>query len=252
MPSSSSGSPLRFLLLVTQIIHSRLNLANVFSHQGIGARVGDPVTNFLNRDGTASQYDVYRNDPATYIAEMDINTLHGVPAAFSHYIKEQSGALGSAFVFGYPVSSAYWVIAKVANLEQPVMFQVFERRVLTYTPANPQAFQVESGNVGQHYLQWRYGAPTVDVTPATGPAGTTFIVRVTGIAPGEQATVTSSPPPYGGGIYAPATIIGQSGPVTFEMQTTAQTTPGTWAVAVMRKDISPILVTFARFEMTAP
>jgi hypothetical protein len=37
-----------------------------------------------------------------------------------------------------------------------VMVQVFERRVLTYTADNPPAFQVEMGNIGQHYYQWRY------------------------------------------------------------------------------------------------
>jgi hypothetical protein len=28
---------------------------------------------------------------------------------------------------------------------------------LTYTPGNPAGWQVEAGNVGQHYFQWRYG-----------------------------------------------------------------------------------------------
>jgi len=51
--------------------------------------------------------------------------------------------------------------------------QVFERRVLTYTASNDSAFQVEMGNIGQHYYQWRYGFSTspstarwTDVTPA--------------------------------------------------------------------------------------
>jgi hypothetical protein len=35
--------------------------------------------------------------------------------------------------------------------------QLFERRVLTYTPTNPAAYQVEFGNIGQHYHRWRYG-----------------------------------------------------------------------------------------------
>jgi WD40 repeat protein len=37
-----------------------------------------------------------------------------------------------------------------------VLVQLFERRVLTYTPANSAEFKVEMGNVGQHYFQWRY------------------------------------------------------------------------------------------------
>ena len=40
-----------------------------------------------------------------------------------------------------------------------MLVQVFERRVLSYNPANPQAFRVEMGNVGQHYFAWRYAAP---------------------------------------------------------------------------------------------
>ncbi len=44
----------------------------------------------------------------------------------------------------------------MAGVERPVLFQVFERRVLTYNPANEPAFRVEMGNVGQHYYQWRY------------------------------------------------------------------------------------------------
>ena len=61
------------------------------------------------------------------------------------------------FVFGLPVTGAYWVKAKVGGVERPILFQVFERRVLTYNPANEPAFRVEMGNVGQHYYQWRYG-----------------------------------------------------------------------------------------------
>src|SRR5690606_18565814 len=30
------------------------------------------------------------------------------------------------------------------------------RRCLTYTPDNPPGWQVEAGNVGQHYYEWRY------------------------------------------------------------------------------------------------
>ncbi|MCS7294077.1 MAG: thermonuclease family protein, partial [Dehalococcoidia bacterium] len=36
------------------------------------------------------------------------------------------------------------------------LVQCFERRCLTYTPDNPPGWQVEAGNVGQHYYRWRY------------------------------------------------------------------------------------------------
>ena len=45
---------------------------------------------------------------------------------------------------------------KVAGQQRTVLIQVFERRVLTYTAANQPAFQVEMGNIGQHYYRWRY------------------------------------------------------------------------------------------------
>ncbi|HEY1013661.1 MAG TPA: hypothetical protein VGE07_13200 [Herpetosiphonaceae bacterium] len=62
------------------------------------------------------------------------------------------------FTFGLPVTAPYWVKARIGGVEQPVLFQVFERRVLTYNPANPPAFKVEMGNIGRHYYQWRYAA----------------------------------------------------------------------------------------------
>lgn len=36
------------------------------------------------------------------------------------------------------------------------MVQCFERRCLTYNPANDDPFKVEMGNVGLHYYSWRY------------------------------------------------------------------------------------------------
>jgi hypothetical protein len=51
---------------------------------------------------------------------------------------------------GYPITEANW--APGGN----ILFQCFERRCLTYTPENPKGWQVEAGNVGQHYYAWRY------------------------------------------------------------------------------------------------
>jgi hypothetical protein len=60
------------------------------------------------------------------------------------------------FAFGHPISEPYWVRTKIGGTEQWVLLQLFERRTLTYTPANAPAWQVEMGNVGQHYYTWRY------------------------------------------------------------------------------------------------
>jgi thermitase len=60
------------------------------------------------------------------------------------------------FAVGLPVTNAYWSRASVAGQPQDVLIQCFERRCLTYTPSNAPEWQVEMGNVGQHYFRWRY------------------------------------------------------------------------------------------------
>jgi len=61
-----------------------------------------------------------------------------------------------ANVFGFPIGEPYWIRAVVAGQEKDILVQLFERRVLTYTPSNPAEFRVEMGNIGQHYFSWRY------------------------------------------------------------------------------------------------
>jgi hypothetical protein len=81
---------------------------------------------------------------------------------------------------GRPISEAYWAAVTVGGQSRLVLVQLFERRILTYNPANPPAFQVEMGNVGRHYVAWRYGAagpgPALAIDPPTGPEAP-FTVR---------------------------------------------------------------------------
>ncbi|HEX5166788.1 MAG TPA: lamin tail domain-containing protein [Thermomicrobiales bacterium] len=68
------------------------------------------------------------------------------------------------YATGFPITEAYWAFAEVGGVGRDVLLQCFERRCLTYTPENPVGWQVEAGNVGQHYFRWRYGddaSPTV-------------------------------------------------------------------------------------------
>lgn len=128
--------------------------------------LGKPATGFYNTNGAITGFNGYANDPATILVRGENN--HGVAKAFVDFMNQRglvyergryvrAQVYDPLFVFGLPVSGAYWVKAKVGGVERPILFQVFERRVLTYNPANPTAFRVEMGNVGQHYSQWRYG-----------------------------------------------------------------------------------------------
>jgi len=63
------------------------------------------------------------------------------------------------YATGYPIAEAYWTTVKVGGKPLDVLLQCFERRCLTYTPDNTEGWQVEAGNVGQHYYGWRYEQP---------------------------------------------------------------------------------------------
>lgn len=128
--------------------------------------LGKPATGFYNTNGSITGFNGYATDPATILVRGENN--HGVAKAFIDFMQQrglvyENGRYVRAqvydplFVFGLPVTGAYWVNAKVGGVERPILFQVFERRMLTYNPANNPAFRVEMGNVGQHYYQWRYG-----------------------------------------------------------------------------------------------
>jgi hypothetical protein len=75
--------------------------------------------------------------------------------------------LNPFYATGYPITEAYWVEVNVAGSPQDVLWQCFERRCLTYTPDNETGWQVEAGNVGQHYFRWRYGVDGPDMVTAS-------------------------------------------------------------------------------------
>jgi hypothetical protein len=60
---------------------------------------------------------------------------------------------------GRPLTDPFWVEVTVDGIDRMILVQVFERWTLTYSPHNPVGWQIELGNVGQHYYEWRYEAP---------------------------------------------------------------------------------------------
>jgi hypothetical protein len=99
------------------------------------------------------------------------------------------------FAMGYPITEPYWIQISVGGQDRWVLMQAFQRRILTYSPQNPQGWQVEMGNVGRDYYDWRYGqqpvppaptpVPTLVPTPVPTPAPTA--------TPGPQATISIEP-----------------------------------------------------------
>jgi hypothetical protein len=88
------------------------------------------------------------------------------------------------YILGYPVTEPCAVSTTIGGVRRNVLVQLFERRALTYNPANPEATQVEMGNVGRHYFRWRYEnlheaslEAHYNVTVSVGPAPS----RATGV-----------------------------------------------------------------------
>ncbi len=113
------------------------------------AQIGSQVTAVVAADGTVSMNG--SSSGAANVAVFDDATKHNVPGVFADY-RTKAGLQ----TIGYAKSEPFLAMVKVGGVQKQVMIQVFERRVLTYTPDNPDAFKVEMGNIGRHYYQWRY------------------------------------------------------------------------------------------------
>jgi thermitase len=133
---------------------------------------GSTITQTLARDGTVGNDDSMASFGVT-ATDLVPETGHRVASVFRDFLnstgtidddgQEQNGQLydPTYYATGYPITEAYWSRVKVGGTVKDVLVQCFERRCLTYTPSNAAAWQVEMGNVGQHYYRWRYGQPPV-------------------------------------------------------------------------------------------
>jgi len=131
-------------------------------------RTGQSINQAIAKDGTVTTLD---KPPANITIATYEGTLgHNIPSVFQDFqnlngkvwtgVNYVAGKVYTvnpiANVFGYPIAEAFWARAVVAGQEKDVLIQLYERRVLTYTPSNPDGFKVEMGNIGQHYYHWRY------------------------------------------------------------------------------------------------
>jgi hypothetical protein len=131
-----------------------------------GDRTGQIPADFINRAGAVSSYTGPQR-AETRLAHFVPQTKHNIPQVFWNFVNASGPVyeqgqyrtqtlMNWVFVLGYPISDAYWVRVQVGGVEQDVLVQAFERRVLTYMPDAPSGWQVQMGNVGRHYYEWRY------------------------------------------------------------------------------------------------
>lgn len=128
---------------------------------------GQVITEVVAADGAVGD-DSTLVEQAVTAAELSPETGHRVASVFWDFMRsgglvevdgelvEESLFLNPYYATGLPVTEAYWTRIDVGGVEHLVLLQAFERRVLTYTPDNPEGWRVEAGNVGLHYYSWRY------------------------------------------------------------------------------------------------
>ena len=145
------------------------NLASLDNDRRAPNRLGQQADQRVDRAGELSGAPANLLDSASEFVTYEETLGHNIPRVFWDFMHEsgpvmrdgqlQHGQLVDwVFAFGLPITEPYWTRARVGGVERDVLVQLFERRVLTYTPGNPPGWQIEMGNVGQHYYQWRYDA----------------------------------------------------------------------------------------------
>jgi hypothetical protein len=136
---------------------------------------GETIIQTIDRSGTVSSDPDLARFGVT-AAHIEPATNHSVASVFWEFMHSRGPISidghtteGRLFVnpyyaTGFPLTEPYWTQVRVDGDRQHVLVQVFERRVLTYTPGNPDGWTIESGNVGLHYYHWKYAV--LDDEPA--------------------------------------------------------------------------------------
>jgi hypothetical protein len=146
------------------------------------SRIGQPAAQVIHRDGSVTDDPGKTVYPKITNVFYDDVSKHNIPQAFWDFLNQNgvvndNGSIRNErlinpwfYASGRPISEAYWANVKIAGKPTDVLIQAFERRVLTYVPTNTPDFQVEMGNIGLHYRDWRYGGPgRVGNFPLSGP-----------------------------------------------------------------------------------
>ncbi len=145
---------------------------------------GAPITESLDRAGRVGT--VADSGGVTSAGEVP-GSGHSIAAPFWDYLRQSGQVYEDArdrvetlydptfYVTGLPVTEAYWTRLKAAGALRSVLIQCFERRCLTYTPANAPAWRVEQGNTGLQYHRWRYETAPPPVQPSGDPIAFTSL-----------------------------------------------------------------------------
>jgi hypothetical protein len=227
-------------------------------------RNGQVVNEYLDRNGNITTGQA-PNQNVKY-AYYEDNLKHNIPNVFWDFMNQRGNVYVNGQLVanqpvlgdnplapwldatGFPITDSYWTYVTLAGKSTVVLVQAFERRVLTYTSSNPAGFQVEMGNVGRHYFNWRYDsrydAPaSIDPQPGVtscaelpkssltiiiscGPAGMPLIFS--GKVQSNETVIITPYNPGGDGQRAYSIKADGSGNFTATIETTPQFNTGMW------------------------
>ncbi len=114
-------------------------------------RIGEPVQALVNGDGTVVDGSV--TDPTILVSAYETITGHNVAAPFADWVARQP--FPASWLIGLPLTEPFWHDTVLDGVPTRVLIQAFERRILTWTPGQPEGWAVESNNAGLHYRSWR-------------------------------------------------------------------------------------------------
>ncbi|MEZ4568902.1 MAG: 6-bladed beta-propeller [Thermomicrobiales bacterium] len=164
--------------------------------------LGTTITQRVSRSGnvtTDSSLSAY----GVTVGRIDEVTNHAIASPFWTFMNSSGTVYSSGqyvtdalfenayFATGRPIIEPYWALVRVGGVEREVLTQCFERRCLTYTPDNQPGWQVEAGNVGIHYYNWRYGSD--NGSPTATATGSPTVTSEPSASPSASTTPSASP-----------------------------------------------------------
>lgn len=148
---------------------SLASVASLNNDNRTADRTSQGVTATLNKTGQVTDDPTKAN--AVKLVHYEPVLGHNIPDVFWTFMNATGPVYNGRFdtyadgkildwqsALGYPITEPYWTNVKIGGVAKSVLVQAFQRRVLTYVADNPQAQQVEMGNVGRHYFDWRYAS----------------------------------------------------------------------------------------------
>ncbi len=118
-----------------------------------GDRSGELLDDWIGPGGSISE----ERPPVGILAgNYEPITGHNVPDVTASWLRTDPFGIEPNDALGLPISEPYWTLSGKGEAGISLV-QLFERRVVVYTPDLPLAERFSLTSAGRHYYHWRYG-----------------------------------------------------------------------------------------------